>query len=163
MVALPPYRQKRVPTPPTGLTRALFRLPTLLYQARLGWLLRDRFLLIQHVGRISGRRRHVVLEVVEHDAASFTVVSGYGDRSQWYRNLREHPATAIVVGRRHLNARAVPIPSEQGGAILLRYAKHHPRAIRQLLGFTGYETDRSDAGYRSVGDRLPFLRLIVEG
>lgn len=149
------------PEPPTGVTRVLFRLPTVLYRLHLGWLLGGRFLLLGHVGRRSGRRRRVVLEVVEHDAAAgtYTIVSGYGTRADWYRNLLAHPRVELTVGGRRRRALAVPVAAGEGGEVLLRYARRHPRAIRGLVRFTGFQADGSDAGYRRIGEQLVFLRL----
>lgn len=158
-----PMRKTSDPRPPTGTMRLLFRLPNLLYQLRLGWLLGGRFVLIDYVGRVSGRRRRVVLEVVEHDAGTYIIVSGYGTRSSWYRSLRANPAITITVGWRRMPADAELAPPAEGGEILLRYAKRHPRAIRSLTRFTGMETDGSDADYELVGQRLPFFRLVPRG
>jgi hypothetical protein len=41
--------------PPTGISRALFRAPIALYRCRLGWLMGDRLILIEHRGRRTGR------------------------------------------------------------------------------------------------------------
>jgi deazaflavin-dependent oxidoreductase (nitroreductase family) len=149
------------PRPPKGLGRVLFRLPAVLYDLHLGRLLRHRFLLLDHVGRTSGRRRHVVLEVVERDpaAGAYTVVSGYGDRAAWYRNLRAHPRATITVAGRRVPVVAARLTPDEGGELLVRYARRHPFAIRGLLRFTGYETDGGDADYRLVGRELPFIRF----
>lgn len=53
--------------PPSGVSRALFRAPIYLYRLGLGWLFGKRILLLNHIGRISGTQRQVILEVVEHD------------------------------------------------------------------------------------------------
>ncbi|SEK55561.1 hypothetical protein [Nonomuraea pusilla] len=45
----------RRPDPPSGLRRALWRLPVHLYRAGLGRLLGGRLMLLTHVGRVSGR------------------------------------------------------------------------------------------------------------
>ncbi|HCU92327.1 MAG TPA: nitroreductase family deazaflavin-dependent oxidoreductase, partial [Actinobacteria bacterium] len=75
------------PGRPAGVRRLLYRLPVWLYRARLGWLLGHRFVLINHIGRTSGRVRQVVVEVAEHDRVSgaVAVVSGFGPGSDWYR------------------------------------------------------------------------------
>ena len=54
-------------TPPTGVSRWLFRMPIGLYRLRLGWLLGDRFLLLHHTGRKSGLPRQAVVEVVTRE------------------------------------------------------------------------------------------------
>ncbi len=53
--------------PPSGVSRALFRAPIYLYRLGLGWLFGKRILLLNHIGRVSGKQRQVILEVVEHD------------------------------------------------------------------------------------------------
>ena len=44
----------REPKPPSGLKLKLFRLVIYLYRWELGFLLRERFILLQHRGRVSG-------------------------------------------------------------------------------------------------------------
>ena len=52
--------------PPAGLTRFLFRIPIHVYRLRLGRLVGSRLLLLNHIGRVSGKPRRTVLEVAEH-------------------------------------------------------------------------------------------------
>ena len=47
--------------------------------------------MFEHLGRTSGLRRYVVLEVLEHDARGFVIVSGYSRGTQWFRNVLAHP------------------------------------------------------------------------
>jgi hypothetical protein len=51
--------------PLAGLTRFLFRMPIYLYRLKLGWLFGSRLLLLNHVGRVSGKSRLTILEVAE--------------------------------------------------------------------------------------------------
>jgi hypothetical protein len=46
-------------------SRTLMRAPIWIYRARLGFLFGSRMLLLEHVGRKSGRRRQAVLEIVD--------------------------------------------------------------------------------------------------
>ncbi|MEV4158495.1 nitroreductase family deazaflavin-dependent oxidoreductase, partial [Nocardia salmonicida] len=66
------------PAPPTGIRRLMFRAPIHLYRLRLGWLFGGRLLLLDHAGRVSGKPRQAVIEVVEHDSVdgSYVVCSG---------------------------------------------------------------------------------------
>ncbi|MEZ4679799.1 MAG: nitroreductase family deazaflavin-dependent oxidoreductase [Caldilineaceae bacterium] len=93
--------QPNLPSPPTGISRFLFRLPIQLYRLHLGWLLGRRFVLINHIGRKSGQVRQVVVEVVRHDQTtdSYIVCSGFGRQAQWYQNLLATPAVTIQVRR----------------------------------------------------------------
>ncbi|MFD4371149.1 nitroreductase family deazaflavin-dependent oxidoreductase [Streptomyces sp. NPDC058486] len=149
------------PRPPTGWRRRLARLPVHLYRGGLGPLFRGRLLLLIHTGRKSGRAREVVLEVVDHDsvAGTWTVASGFGPQAQWYLNLRRWPYVTIQFGRRyHAVSACFPGP-EEGGRIMVDYARRHPRASRALCRFMGFDTDGSEAGYRAAGEHIPFVRL----
>ena len=59
-------------------------------------------MVVNHIGRITGKRRQAVLEVVDHDAndGSYVVASGWGPDAAWYRNVRHTPEVTIQVGRR---------------------------------------------------------------
>jgi deazaflavin-dependent oxidoreductase (nitroreductase family) len=145
------------PRRPAGFRRLACRLPVWLWRARLGWLLGHRFVLINHVGRISGRMRQVVVEVAEFDRASgaVTVVSGFGLGSDWYRNLLACPRASIQLGGRVIQVRAVPLPLGQAAEVMAGYARRHPLVARGLAHFMGFAVDGSDAGYRAVGRQLP--------
>jgi deazaflavin-dependent oxidoreductase (nitroreductase family) len=120
--------------PPSGLLRLLLRLPIALYQLRLGWLLGQRFVLLEHVGRTSGKVHKTVVEVIKHDQASdeYYIASGWGKRAQWYQNLLAMPEIMIQAGRRHLNVCAETLPPAEGARILLDYRQKHPLATREL-------------------------------
>ncbi|MFC8271867.1 nitroreductase family deazaflavin-dependent oxidoreductase [Streptomyces sp. NPDC057271] len=151
----------RRPRPPSGWRRRLARLPIHLYRGGLGPLFAGRLLLLIHTGRKSGRSREVVLEVVDHNrlGGTWTVASGFGADAQWYRNLRSTPQATIQFGRRYQVVTARFPPSEEGGRIMVDYARRHPRAARTLCGYMGFTVDGSDAAYRAAGEQIPFVRL----
>jgi deazaflavin-dependent oxidoreductase (nitroreductase family) len=115
-------------------TRWLVRAPIWLYRAGLGFLLGRRLLMLEHVGRTTGARRYVVLEVVDHpDSSTFVVVSGFGESAQWYRNVLAHPGVRVSCGRhRSIPATAVPMTEEESAEALAAYQVRHPRAWQQL-------------------------------
>ena len=142
-----------------GLSRLLFRLPIWLYRLRLGWVLGERFLLLNHVGRKSGRVRRSVLEVAGHDEETDTylVAAGFGPRSDWYRNLLETPEATIQVGRRRLQVVAEPLLPVESGKAMVDYARRHPMAVRGLMRVLGLKAD-SEADYRTLGqEAVPFV------
>lgn len=91
-------------------------------------------LMLEHIGRKSGARRYVVLEIVEsRGPGRYVIVSGFGAQSQWYRNVIANPQVRVSTGfRRSLGARATPIAAAEVEAVLDRYAAQHPRAWRRL-------------------------------
>lgn len=93
-------------------TRWFARAPLLLYRAHLGFLVGSRLIMVEHVGRRTGARRSVVLEVVDHPAPdTYLVASGFGTRSQWFRNVQADPEVRIWAGR----AAAVPASARTVG------------------------------------------------
>ncbi|HVA07284.1 MAG TPA: hypothetical protein VNG12_11145 [Acidimicrobiales bacterium] len=55
--------------------QGIVRFPIYLYRARLGFVFGSRLLLLEHVGRHTGARRYVVLEVVDHPSPSRYLVA----------------------------------------------------------------------------------------
>lgn len=147
--------------PPAGLSRLVLRTPISLYRLKMGWLFGDRLLLLNHIGRVSGKRRQTVLEVVEHDSDSYVVASGWGPKAAWYRNVLSVPDVTIVVGTRMIPVRAVPLSAEQGAEVFVRYGLRHRTIARVVLPhILGFAVDGSETDFRAVGQQLPFVRLI---
>lgn len=146
-------------TAPTGLTRWLLRAPIGLYRARLGFLMGHRFVLIHHTGRVSGRPRDVVVEVVREDGDSVVVCSGWGEGSQWFQNVMAHPDVVIEVASSRREVRGRQLSPDEGEAEMLDYARRHPSAARRLSGYMGFPADGRDETYREVGRSLPFVRF----
>ncbi|MGP3937154.1 nitroreductase family deazaflavin-dependent oxidoreductase [Nonomuraea sp. KM88] len=147
------------PAPPTGLRRRLWRLPIALYRVGLDRLLGQRIMLLTHTGRVSGRPRQAVIEVVQRDEQGYVAASGFGRHADWYRNVLADPEVTLHVGGRALRATAAPIPDEQGAEIMAAYAPRHPAAARQLCKIMGFAVDGSVADYREVGRHIPFVRF----
>ncbi|HTY28018.1 MAG TPA: nitroreductase family deazaflavin-dependent oxidoreductase [Mycobacterium sp.] len=147
--------------PPAGLTRFLFRTPILVYRLRLGWLFGSRLLLLNHVGRVSGKPRQSVLEVAEHDGDTYVVASGWGPTAAWYRNILHTPDVTIQVGTRTIPVTAIPLDKEQGAQVFVRYGSRHRTAAKYVLPrMLGFSVDGSDADFHAVGQQLPFVRFV---
>ncbi len=110
------------------------RAPIWLYRARLGFLFGSRLLMLEHIGRTSGERRYVVLEVIARPApGSYIVASGFGARAQWFRNVHANPQVRLYLGsRRPAPAIGRTLTGEQSTSALTAYANAHPRAWRTL-------------------------------
>ena len=111
-------------------SRTLMRLPIRLYHARLGFLFGSRILMLEHLGRRTGARRHVVLEVVDHPTPdTYVVASGFGRRAQWFRNVSAEPRVRVWVGRRGATAAtARKLTMAEADAALDAYVRRHRRA-----------------------------------
>lgn len=127
------------------LSRALVRAPILVYRCGFGWVFGRRLVLLTHVGRRTGRPRHVVLEVVDRGPVigSYVVASGYGSRAQWFRNIVAHPEVSYQVGGRRRDGWAYVLPSAESGRRLAEYARRRPRTAAALMRMLDRDVDGS--------------------
>ncbi len=111
-------------------TRALMRAPIWIYRSGAGALLGPRLLMLEHVGRNSGLRRNVVLEVLDHPSPnSYLVASGFGEKAQWLRNIKANSQVRVYLGsRRPASATARILTRQEAGRALGDYARHHAQA-----------------------------------
>lgn len=144
---------------PTGAWRAVLKAPTHLYRWHLGFLLGERFLLLTHRGRRSGRTYRTVVEVVEHDRTTgeYVVCSGTGPHADWYRNLRASPAEAVGVRNRSWTPRQRLLGPEEAARRFHDYELRHPRTARRLLRTMGNGYDGTDAGRVAMMADMPMV------
>ncbi|MCH9729069.1 MAG: nitroreductase family deazaflavin-dependent oxidoreductase [Actinomycetia bacterium] len=115
-------------------SRRLMRAPIWLYRARAGSVLGPRLLMLEHVGRNSGARRYVVLEVIEHpEPGTYVIASGFGVQSQWFRNIAANPRVRVYAGSRApAPATARVLEPQEAERSLAVYRTKHPRAWERL-------------------------------
>lgn len=143
--------------------RYFLRAPVFLYRWRLGRLLRNRFLLLTHIGRHSGLRRQTVLEVMEYrkDGPEVVVMSGFGAKSDWLRNIEANPVEEVIVGSHHFIASHRFLGEEEAMRVVSDYERRNwfvapivRYVLSRLLGwrYRGSENDR-----RRLVSQLPLL------
>lgn len=114
-------------------TRWVVRLPIYLFRLRLGWIFGRRLLLLEHYGRVTGQRRYVVLEVVDWKPGVYYVVSGFGQRSDWVRNILANQRVQVTVGSGHPRPGfARRVEPDIAASVLATYADKRPHAWREL-------------------------------
>lgn len=115
-------------------SRRAMRAPIWIYRAGLGFIFGSRLLMLEHIGRKSGVLRQVVLEVVGHPVPdTYIVVSGFGHKAQWFRNLQADPRIRVSVGfRRSATGTARELNQEEADDALAVYVREHPRAWKQM-------------------------------
>jgi deazaflavin-dependent oxidoreductase (nitroreductase family) len=143
--------------------RRLFRAPALLYRWQCGWQLGHRFLLLIHVGRRTGLRRHTVLEVVEYrkEGPEVVVISAFGRNADWLRNIAATPDVEVVIGSQRFRALYRVLDAEEAMQVLAGYERRNRLiapiirlVLSPLLGwrYSGAEEDR-----RRLVAQLPFI------
>ena len=145
-------QHQRDPQPPRGFSAFLYRLPIGLYRIGLGWLFGARFVLINHVGRRSGKLRRAVVEIVDKDrkADRYVVVSAWGEKAQWYQNIVQHPDVTIQVGARRIDAHARLMPVDEARQTLIDYVARYPKLAPELMRAVGYTYDGTPEGFADL-------------
>lgn len=143
--------------------RRIARAPVVLYRWNLGWVLGHRFMLLVHSGRRTGLERRTVLEVVRYDAETGAVVvmSGFGRRSDWYRNIQAHPARMVVVGRRSFRPVHRDLTVEEASDALADYERRNrivAPIIRGVLSrLVGWRYDGTEESRRRLVQERPIV------
>jgi deazaflavin-dependent oxidoreductase (nitroreductase family) len=118
--------------------------------------------MLEHVGRKSGARRFVVLEVVGHRTPdTYVVASGFGERAQWFRNLIANPRVRVSVaghGPRAATARRLPVA--EADTVLAGYIRRHPRAWAK---FKGVLENTLGTAVSEHDTPLPMVELRLDG
>jgi deazaflavin-dependent oxidoreductase (nitroreductase family) len=118
----------------------LFKLPILLYQLHLGWLLGNIFMQITHVGRRSGKVRRTVLAVLQFDASTkeiFAVSAWKG--SDWYHNIQASPALQVESGFVRYTPSQRTLSPEEITTTFIAYRTRHPIFSRMICRIPGWK------------------------
>lgn len=152
-----------MPRPSPILKRAL-RAPVALYGIGAGRLLGHRFLLLTHRGRRSGRLYRTMLEVVKWDPSirEAVVVSGFGPRSNWYRNvLADGGAVEVESAGLRFRPQVRRLESEEAIQVVAGYERRNrivaPIVRRVLSWLAGFRYDGSEAARRRLVAALPLI------
>ena len=141
------------------LLRSVMRAPTWLFRARLGRLLGKRFVYIVHRGRKTGLLRSTVLETIRHRRGSgeVVVVSGWGEKAHWYRNVIASGAEEVHIGaHRYVRPEQRQLGPQETVELLDEYVRQHPIAARLLGSISSWRL--CDAGERErLARELPAL------
>lgn len=142
-------------------TRWVVRAPIWIFRCRLGFVFGSRFLLLEHTGRRTGRRRYVVLEVVDRRAPGrLFVVSGLGRRSAWFGNILAESRVRVQTGLGGLRpGKARELAAVEVRRTLARYAAAHPSAWQQ---FEPILEAASGARVADAGAALPVVELRLD-
>jgi deazaflavin-dependent oxidoreductase (nitroreductase family) len=117
---------------PQGLWRTFLRSPLYLYQVGLGWMLRPfPVLIVTTQGRSSGLPRHVILEYRRHGSKLY-LISGWGERPQWYKNLVAQPVVTIQLNGQVYKATASTV-TDAGEAMRALYMFKRTSRISEMI------------------------------
>jgi deazaflavin-dependent oxidoreductase (nitroreductase family) len=110
-------------------------------------------LLLIHVGRRTGLRRHTVLEVLEYrkEGPEAVVMSAFGPAADWLRNVETTPNPEVVIGSQRFIAAHRVLDQEEAVRVITGYEQRNwliapiiRRVLSHLLGwrYSGSPGDR---------------------
>lgn len=150
-------------TRPKGILRWLLRIPASLYRWKFGWVLGNRFLLLTHVGRRTGRRYQTVLEIMEYRAGGpeAVVMSGWGPNADWLRNIQATPSPEVVIGSRRFAAAHRVLGDEEAMGVVKGYEQRNrfmaPIVRLVLSRLLGWRYEGSELDRRRLVAQLPLI------
>ena len=133
----------------------IFKLPILVYQLRLGWLLGNRFMQITHIGRRSGKIRKTILAVLRFDEQTQEILAvSAWKASDWYYNIQAAPALQVETG----SIRYVPtqrtLSAEEITTAFMEYRQQHPIFSRMVCRIPGWKWNSSYEEFLELAQTL---------
>lgn len=120
----------------------IFKLPILLYRLKLGWMLGNRFMLLTHIGRHSGRVRRTILAVLQFDPKTQEILAVSAWKgSDWYYNIQAAPALKVESGRVAYSPQQRTLSPEEITTAFVEYRKQHPFFSRIICRIPGWKWD----------------------
>lgn len=151
---------------PNRLLKFFFKIPVWLHKMGLGgWecLIGAQWMLITTAGRKTGKRREVMVDVMDYNKATDTyyIEAAYGAHADWFRNIQSNPIFEAQVGRRKFKARANAISSEGAGEMLVQFYRRKPAYTRSVMAMAGMKFKNED-DLRVIGEGLTLLAVKPE-
>lgn len=150
--------------PPKGCLLLGFRLPVWLYRFRMGWLMGKRMIYFEHIGRTSGIKRRSIVEIIRYDQAQdiYYVVSGYGEKADWFRNIMKTPKVFAQVANRRFNADVERLSQERALEEFQDYARRNPKMFKYLGMLLGFKLEGTEEEIEQLSRILPVITFIPE-
>lgn len=148
---------------PSRLLKVVFDSPAVLYRIGFGWLLGKRFAVVTHRGRKTGQLRETVLEVLlfDPDNKESVVVSAYGTRADWYRNLLVLPALRVRTGRMDYVPEQRFLTEDEAREAANEFTRRHPweaKLVPRVLPAIGAAVPKhSDSAPEDLLASLPMV------
>lgn len=137
----------------------MFRLPLLAYRWGWGGLLGHTFLLLVHAGRKTGKPYSAVAMVLRYDRQTHEAVicSGWGEETDWVRNIRARPALRVQIGRESFTPQQRFLSGDESFSVAVGFRCRHPHRTRLAASIFGWEDLRSDTAVREFASARPFV------
>lgn len=144
---------------PAGVFKRMLHAPVWLFRARLGFLFGRRIVMLEHTGRRTGRLRQTPLEVVKRNEDAYVLCSGTGPNADWYRNIKNRPATGLWVGSRRYAVDQRFLSDNEAATVFAGYERAHPKAATRLQQLMGVSHDGTHDGRVKMVRQIPMVEM----
>lgn len=141
--------------------KQLLSAPNALYAWGFGRIFGHRFLQLTHTGRKTGKKYHVVVEVMKYDRTTgeAIVMAGFGRHSGWFRNVTAGTPTWVDFGHGPVVADHRVLDTDEAARVLHSYERRMRFAsplVRSVLSrLAGFKYQDTDADRRRAVEILP--------
>lgn len=145
---------------PRGPLRWLLRAPIWLYRLGLGAPLGSAHIMVlTTTGRVSGQPRHTAIEFRTHGSKTY-LVSAWGERPHWYKNLLAHPVVGVAQGSQRFMARATVVDdASEAARVLYLFRKRAPAIYDALMARLSNAETVSARTVPAITDHFVIVRL----
>ncbi len=151
---------------PNPWLKFFFKVPLWVHKMGFGgWekLIGAQWMLIATTGRKTGKRREVMVDVMDYDQAvdTYYVEAAYGVRADWVKNIQSTPVFEAQVGRRKFRARATLLSNEGTADMLVQFYRRKPAYTRSVMAMVGMKF-KSEDDLRALSNKLTLLAIKPE-
>jgi deazaflavin-dependent oxidoreductase (nitroreductase family) len=145
---------------PSGLVRAMLRLPVWLYRLGLGEVLNlIHIMMLTTRGRRSGIARHTAIEYRRH-GSKFYAISAWGDRPHWFKNLQDYPYATLRLGSKRVRVVATPVVNHgEALRVIHLFRRTAPFYYDSLLAWMSEEDVIDQRELPNISSRVSIMRL----
>lgn len=144
--------------PSGGWRKAMFKWPVQLWRLGLGPLMGQVFVLITTTGRKSGLPRRTLTEYHRLNGRKYAP-SGFGRRSQWYRNIEADPHVTIQTADGAQSVIARRVTDDQEILDLVRIMEKKDGKMLRDMYLDALDIAYNDADILAKKDRIYWLRF----
>lgn len=131
-----------------------------LYRLHLMWLLGRRFLIVSHVGRVTGELHRTCLMVLRDDRDTGEIVVVAGSRTaDWYRNVLAAPPVEVAIGNDRFKPSVRPLTRGDLRRYLAEARRDHPWTARVQAAFFHWPWPATPRQLDEMANRLGGIAL----
>ena len=142
---------------PGRLALTLMHMPLRAYAHDQGHLLGHTFVQFTHVGRKSGKEYRAVAMVLGFDESTSEAVICAAWDTDWFHNLRAHPATNVKIDRLSFTPAQRFLTEDEAYDVVRRFRAAHPHRVRLISSIFGWGNLRDEVRLREFASAHPFI------